>query len=337
MITPLDLSRKLIRREPLKHDKPRWQSQVGEKKPVTVCVACLCNWTYAPNDFGRAAVTASDREITAGDVEYEPPQFKVSFQGKRAIILIAGDYPTHSAALQQTQRTIARASEEDPATVAEIYASSLRSLKFKHACDIYLSPLGLKSDIFTSKSDIPNDLLVSLANQVQSYAGQPTEAIVVAGDDADTHLYLVDSDSKVTCQDDVGFVAIGIGAWHAKSLLMQAKYFNRTNFAMALSLAHSAKKRAEIAPGVGKSTDMFIVNRTGWAPVAPELLSLVDGSYLEYEKRHTELLSEQFTRLGEAFAEIAAKAQPPNASDAQAPPSAKPETEQPPEKSVAAD
>jgi hypothetical protein len=261
---------------------------------VTVCVACLCGWAYTPNDLGRAAVTASDREITAGDVEYEPPQFKVSFVGKRAMVLIAGDYPTHSEALQQTQRTIASTSEDDPATIAEIYASSIRGIKFRHACNLYLSPVGLTSEIFTSKSDISNDFLVSLANQVQSYVGQPTEAIVVAADDVTTHLYLVDSDSKVSCQDDVGFVAIGIGAWHAKSLLMQAKYFNRTNFARALSLAHSAKKRAEIAPGVGSSTDMFIVNRTGWAPVAEELQASVERSYQEYENRHTELLSELY-------------------------------------------
>jgi hypothetical protein len=162
---------------------------------------------------------------------------------------------------------------------------------------------------------------VSLANQVQSYTGQLTEAIIAAADDVVTHLYLVDSESKVTCQDDVGFVAIGIGAWHAKSLLMQARYFSGSNFATALSLAHSAKKRAEIAPGVGKTTDMFIVNRTGWAPIAPELLSLVDQSYQDYEKRHTDLLSDQFTRLGAAFAEIAAKAQPPK------PPSEHPEPE----------
>jgi hypothetical protein len=320
MIIPLDRPRKLIRREPLKHDKSyRDLHQVG-RKPVTVCVACLCAWTYGPNDIGRAAVTASDREITAGDIEYEPPQFKVSFQTKRAIILIAGDYPTHTEALQQTGRTIANTSEDHPATIAEIYASSLRQVKFKHACDIYLGPLGLTSDVFLSNSGISNEIVISLANQVQSYSGQPTEAIVVAADDTATHLYLIDSDSKVTCQDDVGFVAIGIGSWHAKSLLMQAKYFNRTNFAAALSLAFSAKKRAEIAPGVGRATDMFIVNKTGWAPVAAELHAIIESSYQEYDKRHAELLSDQYTHLGKAFAEIAAKyaqqAQPGTATPA---------------------
>jgi hypothetical protein len=274
---------------------------------VTVCVACLCTWTYGPNDIGRAAITASDREITAGDVEYEPPQFKVSFQTNRALILIAGDYPTHSEALQKAQKIIAAASEDNPATIAEIYASSLRQVKFRHACDIYLAPLGLSSEIFLSTSGVSNELVVSLANQLQSYSGQPTEAIVVAADDAATHLYLVDSDSKVTCQDDVGFVAIGIGAWHAKSLLMQAKYYNLTNFAAALSLAFAAKRRAEIAPGVGRATDMFIVNKTGWSPVGADLKSAVEDSHEDYEKRHASLLLDQYARLGQTFVELAAK------------------------------
>jgi len=253
-------------------------------------------------------VTVSDREITAGDVEYEPPQFKVSFQTKRAMILIAGDYPTHSEALQQTQKIIRNTSEDDPATIAEIYASSLRQVKFKHACDICLSPLGLASNIFSANSGVPNELLMSLANQVVNYAGQPTEAIVAAADDLNAHLYLVDSEGKVTCHDDVGFVAIEIGAWHAKSLLMQARYYSGNSFATALSLAYWAKKRAEVAPGVGKSTDMFFVNKIGWSLLAPDLQSAIERSHEEYDKRHIELLDEQQKRLAEAFAEVAAKA-----------------------------
>jgi hypothetical protein len=105
---------------------------------------------YAPNDIGRAVVTASDRQITAGDIEYEPPQLKVSMQTKRSVILFAGDYPTHSEALLRTKRSIIGTSEGDPATIAESYASSLRAVKFRHACDLYLSPLGLNPDVFTS-------------------------------------------------------------------------------------------------------------------------------------------------------------------------------------------
>jgi phosphoglycolate phosphatase-like HAD superfamily hydrolase len=89
---------------------------------------------------------------------------------------------------------------------------------------------------------------------------------------------------------------------------MQAKYFSGNNFAAALALAHTAKKRAEIAPGVGKSTDMFMVTKTGWAPVEPQLQTVVEQTYDEYDKQYSALLGEQYKRLAEAFKEVAEKA-----------------------------
>lgn len=97
------------------------------------------------------------------------------------------------------------------------------------------------------------------------------KAIVVGADDRNAHIYLVDNYIKVNCYDDVGFVAIGIGAWHARSQLMQARYSNMWKFNHAVGIAYAAKKQSEIAPGVGAETDLFVVNRDGTNPLMPEL------------------------------------------------------------------
>src|ERR1700744_5609343 len=110
--------------------------------------------------------------------------------------MISGDYPTHTEALRKTARIIHGTNEGSADQIAEIYAGCLRDVKFKHACNIYLSPLGFSSDIFSS-GGIPESLLESLANNVMSYSGPKTEAILVAADESGTHLYLVDKDSKV--------------------------------------------------------------------------------------------------------------------------------------------
>ncbi len=178
---------------------------------MTVCVACLCNWAYGQNDIGRAAITASDRQITAGDIEYEPPQLKISVQGRRALILVAGDYPTHTEALTRVSRIILSSGEVRPEQIAETYAGCLRDVKFDNACAIYLAPLGLNSSIF-STGDVAESLLGTLANNVMNYKGKKTEAIVAASDNSGAHLYLIDEESVVSCHDDVGFVAIGSGA-----------------------------------------------------------------------------------------------------------------------------
>lgn len=108
-------------------------------------------------------------------------------------------------------------------------------------------------------------------NQLQGYSGPEVEAIVVGADDRNAHIYLVDNYIKVNCYDDVGFVAIGIGAWHARSQLMQARYSNMWKFNHAVGIAYAAKKQSEIAPGVGAETDLFVVNRDGTNPLMPEL------------------------------------------------------------------
>jgi 20S proteasome alpha/beta subunit len=88
----------------------------------------------------------------------------------------------------------------------------------------------------------------------------PSTILLVSGDISVVHIYAIDKNGMIACWDDVGFAAIGSGAWHAKSLLMQAGYVNKAIFAPALALTFAAKKASEIALGVGKETDIKIVS-----------------------------------------------------------------------------
>lgn len=218
---------------------------------MTVCVAAVFNWTYGPGDTGAAIVTASDRQITAGDIEYEPPQIKVCFLTPRLMILIAGSYAIHSEALRYTQRTLLETPEIDPGVIAEIYASYIRDIKGRFARQTYLAPLGLSHEEFLSKQkDFSADFLLRLTSQLQNYQTEDTEALVVGADDRTTHLFVVDQNCHVTYHNDVGFAAIGVGAWHAKSQIMRAGYSNQFTYAVALGAVYLAKKVAEVAPGV---------------------------------------------------------------------------------------
>ena len=60
--------------------------------------------------------------------------------------------------------------------------------------------------------------------------------------------------------DGVGFVAAGSGQWHAESQFMFSRYTREWDLPEALSLVYAAKKRAEVAPGVGKlETDLVVI------------------------------------------------------------------------------
>lgn len=66
---------------------------------MTVCIAVICRWQYAPDDDGWAIITASDRMLTAGDIEFEPYQTKFGQITPRVGALIAGELPAATAPL----------------------------------------------------------------------------------------------------------------------------------------------------------------------------------------------------------------------------------------------
>jgi hypothetical protein len=84
------------------------------------------------------------------------------------------------------------------------------------------------------------------------------EAIVAGLDSSGAHIFVINN-NDVTCRDSVGFAAIGAGDWHANSQFMFAKHERTKPLPETLLLTYAAKKRAEVAPGVGAGTDMFTI------------------------------------------------------------------------------
>jgi 20S proteasome alpha/beta subunit len=215
---------------------------------MTICIAALFNWNYAqagqPPQYKKAAIAVSDRMITAGDVQYEPQQLKVSFMTKDSVILIAGDYSLHSEALLNTTKDLQQNPNKSPRNIALIYGRAIQSIKRRQAEDLFLTPLGMNTDTFLAQQkDMSGVFIERVTDQLQRYEGADVEAIIVGSDGDNAHLYTVDFRGMISCLNDVGFAAIGIGAWHAKSRLMQAGYNNSLTLAPALAAAFLAKKK----------------------------------------------------------------------------------------------
>jgi hypothetical protein len=82
------------------------------------------------------------------------------------------------------------------------------------------------------------------------------ELILDGVDVTGPHIYKIDNGNAYCC-DSVGFAAIGIGAWHANSQLMLNGYSPLFPVAESILSVYMAKRRSEVAPGVGVETDMF--------------------------------------------------------------------------------
>jgi len=102
------------------------------------------------------------------------------------------------------------------------------------------------------------DVVKKITTGLIDYKLPDVEAIFAGIDMSGPHLYVV-RNGNVSCEDRIGFAAIGVGSWHAESLFMAAGHTRAATTSRALYLTFAAKKRAEIAPGVGVETDMFMI------------------------------------------------------------------------------
>jgi hypothetical protein len=271
---------------------------------MTVCIAAIYRNVYDADliakeikDAGPAVLTASDRMLTVENlgIEYEPFAYKWSHVAKRILVLVADNVTVHSELLQRCQPEIRDKDGENEATVgfvADLYARRLREFKAQRAEQYALSLYGLSTAEFIDKQNsMAENIVVQIANQMQeTEQGIRAEALVVGVDPDNTaHIYYMDSHGLTHCYDDVGFAAIGTGNIHANHQFMMHSYANTFGYYPALMLIYAAKKSAEIAPSVGKATDMAQITRDGTWSINVNTMKSLEKRYAEYDRSRKRL------------------------------------------------
>jgi 20S proteasome alpha/beta subunit len=247
---------------------------------VTVCIAAI---------YERSGVfSASDRMITAGDIQFEPPVEKVRYLTRSCLVMFAGDAAMQAEIIQATQATLSEKIRQNPdewltiKSIAETYKDQMSVAILARSSRRVLSPLGLSMESFLSRQrDFIPEFARDLTRELLNYEGPQMDGIVCGIDTSGPHIYTVDN-SSVNCRDHVGFAAIGAGYWHANSQMMSFGHGPQASLADTLLNVFFAKKQAEIAPGVGEATDMYITTALGSSS------ELRENVAQELEKRYAE-------------------------------------------------
>jgi hypothetical protein len=234
-----------------------------EATSVTVCVAALCD--------AHTIIAAADRMLTTGDIEHEPEQTKASWITPSTLILVSGDIPLQTEILRQVHAEVVARQDGDNllavGDIADLYVQCFNKVRMKRSENAILAPRGLTYDSFysgqlTISQSVENQLIAEMFD----FALPDVSAIVAGRDSTGGHLWLIDRGSfhnlEAVCRDDVGYIAIGIGYHHAQSQMLFARHTRFKSFAETLFLTYLAKKRAEVAPGVGSDTDMYVIHGT---------------------------------------------------------------------------
>jgi 20S proteasome alpha/beta subunit len=250
---------------------------------VTVCIAAMCS--------GPFIIGASDRMLTAGDIQFEPFSPKIDALTNSIVVMVAGDIGLQSIILQSIREEIKQRLAKDPITwlpvkdIAEMYRVAYNQERARQAEQAILAPLGLSTSSFiTQQRELSPELVNQIATELLNFRTQSVEALVVGIDNSGSHIFAV-NDGAVTSNDTIGFAAIGIGSWHANSQLMFAGHSRLYELPETMLVTYSAKRRAEVAPGVGKGTDMFMIGTQpgSYTPIRPgvldELKKIYDKSF----------------------------------------------------------
>jgi hypothetical protein len=246
--------------------------------------------------------------ITSGDIEFEPDNLKKLFWFTPSMVAMwAGDAAFQIEVIHRVNRVVQKRVVEQPenwwsvADVVDEYVSAWRAAKRKRAETEILAPIGLTFEkLLSGDHGLSDYMLNRLLTVVSEYRmrgeipGIPyTETIIAGvdrsggGDGVVSHLYRL-TDEHYSCEDATAFAAIGSGAWHANSQLMLAKFDSSKNADEGLWRTYVAKRRAEVAPGVGeKGTNMFAMG--------PQL-----GMAAEIPQDWVAVLSQRYKKLTEA-------------------------------------
>lgn len=290
----------------IKRTLPRRPPKLNKGRALTCCIAAIANGGHV---FG-----AADRMLTSGDIEFEPKGFESNDYNQKIVpvtssivIMAAGDMGLqseiiHHHVLPAVQKRISADPDKWLAveSVVEMYVSGYNIVRRNRAETQILAPLGLTFKSFGDQSKFSQSFLDNITTRLLEYSLPTSVETIVVGvepgpvpNQTFSRLYTI-HENVPTCCDAIRFAAIGIGSRHAESHMMQVSHGLKTEVPETVLAVYVAKKRSEIAPGVGKDTNMILLGSQlgsfDW--VKPAIIKELDLIYKTLDAQENKALQE---------------------------------------------
>ncbi len=248
---------------------------------MTVCVAALC-------ESGKAAVVAADRMFTHPGlcVEYETDERKIDVVARRCVALAAGSSVHATEVLHGLMRNLGGnpnpAFDQVVALLQREYAQ-VRSRKIWDGT--LFAQLGLD---FERHQAVGMTLATYLEKQTLVFQQMMTfcqnfnlgvDFLLVGLDDTGAYLTHVANPGITGDYQKLGHAAIGSGWLHAMTRLALAGQSRQRGLPETLAEVYRAKRISEVAPGVGKATDVAVLDTGGVWFCPPPLMEELEAVF----------------------------------------------------------
>jgi hypothetical protein len=248
-----------------------------DRRPVlTQLVAAIA-------DNGKAVIGVSDRMVSTGDMTlgFESPNRKAVEISKKCAVLLAGT--VHEPDLIRDARDGARGKDRIR-EIADVFAGLHHDLRDKRIeNEVLRARAGLKTfaEYHQKQQMLHESVVLDLNERIRKY--DLGLEVLLLGLDDQAHILHVTSPGRWRSHDNLGYCTIGMGDRHADNVFAWYRYSSATPRKEALYIAFEAKKKAEMAGGVGQITDAIIIDDMGTHEVTAKTLQTLLEVYNDRE------------------------------------------------------
>lgn len=248
---------------------------------MTICIGVLC-------EERKKAVACSDRMLTSYDAtlafEHDEPKIIKLFDN--CLTLTAGPATIHQPIFQAVQSEI-REAKPNISEIAEKIKEKYQECRRSLMSDIVFSRRGLTIDYFYDNQRTIHESTIMELNEEMDEWDLGLEIIVVGVDrSSDSHVYQILNPGFAIPHNPLGFCCIGTGKRHADVTFAYRRFTPSFSLKRAVYVAFEAKKRAEMAGGVGSVTDIAIISDPEREPefLESETIEQLEKIYEEMER-----------------------------------------------------
>jgi 20S proteasome alpha/beta subunit len=251
---------------------------------MTVCIAAIC-------DSGKTIVAAADRMFTVpGVVEFETAEGKIEPIAEACVVLAAGHSPNATEVITTVLERLQGNRNPSRKKLSEVVKQAYCTVRAEQAeIQVVLPALGADFIKWRDRTPLPTYLekqekVYGQLIMMQAQQFNLLVDLIVAGvDDKGGFVSQISNPGVLLPLQKLGYATAGTGALHAMIYLSLCGQTAQRKVPETIADVYIAKRTAEVAPGVGRETDMAVIDakRGIWHCATPIIQELekVYGSY----------------------------------------------------------
>ena len=237
---------------------------------VTQLIAAIC-------EGGRKVIALSDRMVSTSDFtlvfEHDVPKGKII--SSNALVLTAGT--VHEPEIIENVRDKLKGIHNPKIRkIAEELSNEYSEVRLRRIESEILNKHGFQSlkEFRSEQRMLEQDTVMRIQSEIEHY--DLGVHILVVGVDSEAHIYYVYNPGTCRSWDSLGFCCIGQGDRHAEPTFAFYNYTPSLSEKEVLYITFEAKKRSEMAGGIGRTTDIWIIDEKGIWEVEEETVKRLE-------------------------------------------------------------